>query len=120
MGGGRAPRHRAGRAGTQPGPARGARGPGANLLHLHLHLHLWVQRVLVVRNAWRAVRCGSKSDVYMPPVGDTDGAGGSEEAGEAPHSVAVLPVIRASRSKTCPFLLFIYLQCPAVDGQLER
>ena len=38
MGGGRAPRHRAGCAGTQPGPARGARGPGANLLHLHLHL----------------------------------------------------------------------------------
>ena len=31
VGGGRAPRHRAGRAGTQPGPVRGARGPGANL-----------------------------------------------------------------------------------------
>ena len=29
----------------------------------------------------------------MPPLGDTDGAGGSDEAGEAPHSVAVLPVI---------------------------
>ena len=27
----------------------------------------------------------------MPPPGDTDGAGGSEEAGEAPHSVVVLP-----------------------------
>ena len=29
----------------------------------------------------------------MPPLGDTDGAGGSDAAGEAPHSVAVLPVI---------------------------
>ena len=27
----------------------------------------------------------------MPPPGDTDGAGGSEEAGEAPHAVVVLP-----------------------------
>ena len=29
----------------------------------------------------------------MPPLGDTDGAGGSDAAGEAPHSVAVLTVI---------------------------
>ena len=27
----------------------------------------------------------------MPPPGDTDGAGGSEEAGDAPHAVVVLP-----------------------------
>ena len=59
VGGGRAPRHRAGRAGTQPGPARGARGPGANLLDLDLDLG---RRVLVVRKAERAVRCGSKRD----------------------------------------------------------
>ena len=29
----------------------------------------------------------------MPPLGDTDGAGGSDAAGEAPQSVAFLPVI---------------------------
>ena len=29
----------------------------------------------------------------MPPLGDTDGAGGSDAAGEAPHSVAALTVI---------------------------
>ena len=29
----------------------------------------------------------------MPPLGDTDGAGGSDAVGEAPHSVAVLTVI---------------------------
>ena len=57
----RAPRHRAGHAGTQPGPARGARGPGANLLDLDLDLDLG-RRVLVVRKAERAVRCGSKRD----------------------------------------------------------
>ena len=27
----------------------------------------------------------------MPPLGDTDGAGGSEEAGDAPHAVVALP-----------------------------
>jgi len=48
------------------GRSRGQRatlegGPGANLLDLHLDLDLG-RRVLVVRKAERAVRCGSKRD----------------------------------------------------------
>ena len=51
----------------------------------------WVQRVLVVRNAWRAVRCGSKA---MPPVGDTDGAGGAKPSPTlAPWASTPLPLV---------------------------
>ena len=95
VGGGRAPRHRAGHAGTQPGPARGARGPGANLLHLHGCSEFWwfekrSAQSVVARNA-------------MPPPGDMDGAVRSDEAGEAPHSVVVLPATSDLSSTLRPF-----------------
>ena len=51
-----------GHAGTQPGPQRAALEGRAQTCCTCTCTGTWVQRVLVVRKAERAVRCGSKRD----------------------------------------------------------
>ena len=58
------------------------------MLDLDLDLDAWVGEF------WWFEKRSAQSVVArnaMPPPGDTDGAGGSEEAGDAPHAVVALP-----------------------------
>ena len=88
VGGGRAPRHRAGHAGTH------SRGQRAALEGRAQTCWTWTWTWTWVGEFWWFEKRSAQSVVArnaMPPPGDTDGAVRSDEAGEAPHSVVVLP-----------------------------